>query len=713
MSASPGRVALPAPRGEGDPEGESGGPGGEGARGAPRSAGPARGGGFSGVGALFSELVSDRPGTAALAALLLLAGNITEGFSLLALIPLLHASGFGGGETGGAFHEALVSSLEGIGVALTLPVALGLFVGLVAVRAAATWQREAVFARARLGAVDRLRERLHRALAAAPWRFLASRREADLRHVLTGDVRRVGASFGHLLHVTVGLTVAATHLVVAFVISPPTAGAILAAVLALYCLTRPLLRRSETLGREITDANRVIYAQVQDFLAGLKFAKSHAAERAHVAHLSEAVTALRERRLASATVATLARAAVQFGAAVVLAAVGWFVLVEAGLPLPALVVVVVLSARTMTMLGGVQWRAHDLANTLPAFLHARRALADLTAAAEERPEEAPSAPSPRTVRSGGSPPPGGRRGEAGRMTLSERLGVRGVSFDYLHDFGAAADREPTRAGDAGSGRRPEEYPGLRGPPGPGVSSDGDGDGDGDGEGEGDGAGGGALREIDLDLSRGEFLVLSGPSGAGKTTLADLLVGLMPPTTGRISVDGVALDAGNRRRWRASCALLAARPYLFPGRIRANLAWGREDADEEEMRRALEAAAADFVFRLPEGVDAEIGDGGGGLSAGERQRLAFARALLRRPTLLVLDEATSQLDEANEGRVLETLRSLRGRTTIVAATHSAAFLAAADRVVRIESGRLLAPESSGRRPAAPLRTRPGAPSPRPG
>ena len=517
------------------------------------------------MGALFSELVSDRPGTAALAALLLLAGNITEGFSLLALIPLLHASGFGDGETGGAVHGALVSSLERIGVGLTLPVALGLFVGLVGVRAAAAWQRDAVFERARLGAVDRLRERLHRAMSAASWRFLASRGEADLRHVLTGEVRRVGAAFGHLLHVTVALTVAATHLAVAFVISPPTAGAILVAIVALYCLTRPLLRRSETLGGEITDANRVIYAQVQDFLAGLKFAKSHAAERAHVAHLSAAVTALRERCLASATVAALARAAIQFGAAVVLAAAGWFVLVETGLPLPTLVVVVVLSARTMTMLGGVQWRAHDLANTLPAFLHARSALADLTAAAEEGPEERPRAPSSRTVRRDGSPPPGGRRGEGARMVLSERLGVRGVSFDYLRDFGAAA-------GGAG------------------------------------GAGGGALREIDLDIRRGEFLVLSGPSGAGKTTLADLLVGLMPPTTGRIWVDGVALDGGNRRRWRASCALLAARPYLFPGRIRANLAWGREDADEEEMRRALEAAAADFVFRLGKGWTRRSGTG---------------------------------------------------------------------------------------------------------
>ena len=659
---------------------------------AARPAGSGPGGGLSGAGALFSELVSERPGPALLAALLLLAGNITEGFSLLALIPLLHAAGFGDPETGGAVQEALVSSLDAVGLGLTLPVALGLFVGLVGARATVTWQREVVFARAKLGAVDRLREKLHGAMAAAPWRFLAARREADLRHVLTGDVRRVGAAFGHLLHASVAVTVAATHLAVAFVISPATAGAILAAGFALYWLTRPLLRRSETLGSEITGANRVIYARVQDFLAGLKFAKSHAAERAHVAHLSAAVADLRAGRLASAAAGALALAAVQFAAAVVLAAAGWFVLVEADLPLPALAVVVVLSARTMTVLGVVQRRTHELANTLPAFLHARSVLADLEAAAEERPEERREErrearrPAPfEAGRSAAAASTGGRRGGIGPMVLAERLGVRGVSFRYLRGSGTEADRAPAGAGGAESGRRGEDSPGLPGSPAPSPPPDGGGEGPGDG----------ALREIDLDIARGEFLVLSGPSGAGKTTLADLLVGLMPPTTGRISVDGVALDAGNRRRWRASCALLSARPYLFPGRIRANLAWGREDAGEEEMRRALEAAAAaDFVFRLAGGLDAEIGDGGAGLSAGERQRLAFARALLRRPTLLVLDEATSQLDEANESRVLETLRSLRGRTTVVATTHSAGFLAAADRVVRIEAGRLLAPAPLG-------------------
>lgn len=626
--------------------------------------------------ALFSELVSERPGTALLAGLLLLAGNITEGFSLLALIPLLHAAGFGGSAAGAAVPETLVSLPDAFGAGLTLPAALGLFLGLVGVRAVATWQREVVFARARLGALDRLREKLHQAMAAAPWRFLAARPEADFRHVLTGDVRRIGTAFGHFLHVSVAVTVAATHLVVAFVISPPTAGAILAAGLALFWMTRPFLRRSETLGGEITGANRVIYGQVQDFLAGLKFAKSHAAERAHVAHLSAAVTVLRERRLASVATGALALAAVQFAAAVVLAGAGWFVLVRADLPLPALVAVIVLSARTMTVLSGVQRRAHELANTLPAFLHARSVLADLVAAAEEQPAEAseekpaeareaqPPAPSSGGGRRGGSPAAGGRPGEVGRMVLAERLSVRGVSFDYLRGSGTVAEGEPARCG-------------------------------------------GALREIDLEVPRGDFLVLSGPSGAGKTTLADLLVGLMPPTAGRISVDGAPLDSGNRRRWRGSCALLSARPYLFPGRIRANLAWGSQDADEEEMRRALEAAAADFVFGLPDGLDAEIGDGGAGLSAGERQRLAFARALLRRPTLLVLDEATSQLDEANESRVLETLRSLRGRTTVVATTHSAGFVAAADRVVRMEAGRLLAPEASGPRPAAPPRVHSGA------
>ena len=156
------------------------------------------------------------------------------------------------------------------------------------------------------------------------------------------------------------------------------------------------------------------------------------------------------------------------------------------------------------------------------------------------------------------------------------------------------------------------------------------------------------------------------------------------------VDGAPLTGANLHRWRRSVACVPQDTYLFHDTIRANLRWAQPRAAEAEMWRALRLAAADgFVAALPEGLDTVTGDRGGRLSGGERQRIALARALMTNPALLVIDEATGQLDAENERRILEALESLRGRTTVVAISHHPALLEAADGIVRLESGRVAA------------------------
>ena len=206
---------------------------------------------------------------------------------------------------------------------------------------------------------------------------------------------------------------------------------------------------------------------------------------------------------------------------------------------------------------------------------------------------------------------------------------------------------------------------------------------------GDGGGAAALSGVSLELRAGEITAIAGPSGAGKSTLADVLLGLLEPSAGAVLVDGVAVDDANRRRWRRSCGYVPQDPYLFHDTIRANLVWARPGAGDDALWRALElAAAADFVAGLPLGLDTVVGDRGSRLSGGERQRIALARALAAEPALLVLDEATSQLDADNERLIVETLRSLRGRVTVVAVAHREAVLAAADRVVTLDAGRVV-------------------------
>ncbi len=199
----------------------------------------------------------------------------------------------------------------------------------------------------------------------------------------------------------------------------------------------------------------------------------------------------------------------------------------------------------------------------------------------------------------------------------------------------------------------------------------------------------ALTGVTFDIPAGEITALSGPSGAGKSTLADILLGLLEPTSGSVLVDGSPLGDANRRPWRRSAAYVPQEPYLFHDTIRANLAWARPGATDDDLWRALRAAAAeDFVKALRHGLDTVAGDRGGRLSGGERQRIALARALLAEPALLVLDEATSQLDAQTERGVVAALRALRGRMTIIAVAHRPALLDAADRVVLLDSGRVV-------------------------
>jgi len=206
-----------------------------------------------------------------------------------------------------------------------------------------------------------------------------------------------------------------------------------------------------------------------------------------------------------------------------------------------------------------------------------------------------------------------------------------------------------------------------------------------------------IRGLDLTIRAGEMVAIVGPSGAGKSTVADLLMGLIVPDRGRVLVDGVQLTPTNLRSWRDGVGYFNQDTFLFHDTVRANLLFARPDAAEEDIRQALKAAAADeFVSRLPKGIDTIVGDRGMQLSGGERQRLALARALIRKPSLLVLDEATSSLDLANERHVLKTLDRLRGRVTILIISHRLSAVQGADAVYVLQDGKAVEAETCRRK-----------------
>ena len=196
-----------------------------------------------------------------------------------------------------------------------------------------------------------------------------------------------------------------------------------------------------------------------------------------------------------------------------------------------------------------------------------------------------------------------------------------------------------------------------------------------------------ISDLDLTIPAEKTTAIVGPSGAGKSTIADLVMGLIQPVEGLVLVDERPLRAEQRRAWRSKISYVPQDTFLFHDTVRENLLWARPEASDEEIREALRLAAAEvFVSGLPEGMETVLGDRGVRLSGGERQRLALARALLRKPSLLILDEATSNLDSENERRIQSAIEELHGSMTILIITHRLFTTRSADVIYVLEQGR---------------------------
>ncbi|MEV4432075.1 thiol reductant ABC exporter subunit CydD [Streptomyces sp. NPDC049585] len=208
----------------------------------------------------------------------------------------------------------------------------------------------------------------------------------------------------------------------------------------------------------------------------------------------------------------------------------------------------------------------------------------------------------------------------------------------------------------------------------------------------------ALPSTTLTVSPGETVALTGPSGSGKTTLLNVLLGLQRPTSGRVLIDDTDLASLTPSGWRDQVAWVPQRPHFFAGTVAENVMLARPGATDAQLRAALrDAGALEFVSMLPQGTDTRLGEDGAGLSAGQRQRLALARAFLADRPVLLLDEPTAALDGTTEAAVVEAVRRLAAGRTVLLVVHRPALLAVADRVVHLGSSR---PSEPGATPTHP-------------
>jgi len=573
--------------------------------------------------AFFRDFLAFAGKRSAVAVLLVASGALLEGLGLVLLVPLLGLV-FGTGKNTGWMHRAAEALFAAAGVETPfarLALLIGLFAALLVLRSLVVTRRDVLLAELQIGFLQSRRGEIATLLAQARWDQVVRLRHARIAHLMSGDIQRIGTGVSFMTQSGVAATMLAAQCALAFVLSPALAAVSLVLLAIVGIAILPMIRRAQTLGRFVTNANLTLMNTTAQYLGGLKMAIGQNRQGAFAREFNDTLAQLGRAQVQNMRQNSLSRTGIAMllalvGAGLVLAGFGLF-----HVPAPTLIALLLVVARMGGPVTQIQQGVQIFAHALPAYDKVRELAAELAVV-------------PHDAAEGGYLPPAGA-----------------IVFEHVWF----------------------RYPA-----------------------EGDGAPAAGVRDLNLRIEAGEFVGIAGPSGAGKTTFADLLVGLLEPQEGRISVGGAALTRAVLPAWGGRIGYVSQDPFLFHDTVRRNLSWANPSASEAEMWSALAIAAADgLVRRMERGLDTVVGERGTLVSGGERQRIALARAILRAPKLLVLDEATNAIDVPTERGILEQVSALTPRPTIVMIAHRPESLALCERVWRLEEGRIV---ESGTRPA---------------
>jgi len=531
----------------------------------------------------------------------LLLASVTEGVSLVLLIPLI------GMAVGAPAHLPVP---RWAAAHLGLAPMLASFVAAILLRAILMRAKDLAMTGTMFDLSSQLRIALFSDIAFAKWGFIAGLRAANLDHALSAEISRVQLAIYQMFQLLQVAVLLAIYITLSTFISPVMTGLAAGFGIFLFAVLRPVRKAAVRYSRIFADRHQSQHRIIADFIASIKLAKSLNAEPATIeklaAHLRET------RRSAQKFAAMNANSALisQLTSAAGLAAFAYAALAFYHFPFAKIVLLLLVFMRISPRISALQESYHQIVLNIPAFEAMQRLQRECAAARELAPV-------------------------AARLPLAREITIADVTFAYAE--GGAAQ----------------------------------------------------LQNASFRIPAGEITAFIGASGSGKSTAADLILGLIEPDSGEIRVDGVPLAAANRRAWREDVAYVPQDVTLLHDSLFENLALAAPGADAAAMWEALTAAnAAGFVAALPEGLATVIGERGLRLSGGERQRIALARALLRRPKLLILDEGTSALDWENQAAVARAIAALRGQMTVITIAHRPSMIAFADWVVTFEGGRVV-------------------------
>lgn len=549
------------------------------------------------------------------ALVMLVLGGVTEGMSILLLLPVLRLILQGDD----AAQPLELGQYELAGVQLPdlsvgLELLLALFVLAVTAqvffnRMKTTYLNDTMF-----DFTNGVRLSLFSALAQARWDRITRMSTSDLEHALTSEVERISTCGMFLLAGLQGVVMLSIYAGMSVLISPPMTLVMLTFGVVALLLMRPFRRRATQFGELLQASRRRQFATVSDFLNGLKIARATNTEGVFFEEFDQLLEENKRDTRAyvhhSATGSGLFHVMITAGAAVFI----YIAVRVLAMDFASLAVMLLVAMRIAPRFLSLQMQMQQLLPNLAAWRHLRRLETELRMAVDT---------SART----------------GQAIAPLRDGITFEHVSYRHQ-----GTEQT-----------------------------------------------ALRDVSLEIPANRVTALIGISGSGKSTIADLVTGLIQPTSGRISYDGRPLSAAELHGWREQIAYVAQENFLLNLSVRDNLklmaAHSCEDAD---LWHALELAAADrFVAALPDGLDTVIGNRGIQLSGGERQRLALAQAFARQARFLVLDEATSALDWQAQEHVATAVRTMAQQgLTVLTIAHRPSMVTFADHIHAVGEGRIL-------------------------
>ena len=560
---------------------------------------------------LLRGLFAAAPGRAAVALALTAAVGLTEGITLLLLLPLLQLAGVAVEGSLGSLSARLASAFNAVNVTPTLGSVLVVYVVLTILQATLVRARSLADTVAVQRYTLALRERLYSAIARAQWLVVSRIRSSDFTYALTTAIDQVDNGANNILFLIATAVVAVVYAIVAFRVSPTMSAIVLGASVLLLVAERARTVLGRKRGQEVTTSTSTLFATAAEQLGGLKTAKSYGHEERHLFLFVEVGRRVNAARIALTRAFASLRWQMTVGSVLALSLILYLAVEVFHLPTASILLLLFVFSRLVPRIVTLQQTLQEILSVVPAL----EAIHSLIDDCEAVPERTTATQQP--------------------VMLEKGIELRDVSFSYTGNIASPQ-----------------------------------------------------VHQVSLEIPAGKTTAIVGSSGAGKSTVADLLLGLITPESGSVTIDGNPLDESHLKSWRGQVGYVAQDTFLFNDTVRFNLDWAAPGATEKEMNVALTSASAVFVNTLPSGLDTVIGERGVRLSGGERQRLSLARALLRHPKVLILDEATSSLDSENEERIFRAIQRLHGAMTIVIITHRVSTIRNADLIYVLDRGRLV-------------------------